>query len=154
MSKRFSPLALTLSVALGGAALASWSCNDNNLSDSTVNVTLREFSVTTEQRAAPEGRVTFHVTNAGTVPHEFLVIRTDLGADRLPMNADGSYQEDGPGTRLINEIDEIDPGTSKDLSVDLDNDSYVLICNMVHDDGTGRVLAHYSLGMRTAFEVR
>jgi hypothetical protein len=96
--------------------------------------------------------VTFHVTNAGTVPHEFLVIKTDRAPDALPTEPNGSYQENGPGTQLLDEIDGIDPGQSKDLVIDLDDAKYVLICNMVHEV-SGTVIAHYARGMRTAFRV-
>jgi len=60
------------------------------------------------------------------------VIKTDLAPDALPKESNGSYQENGPGTSLLDEIDEVDPGQSKDLTISLDNAKYVLICNMVH----------------------
>jgi uncharacterized cupredoxin-like copper-binding protein len=115
-------------------------------------VTLREFTVTVDQRAVPQGEVTFHVTNAGTVPHEFLVIMTDLAADALPTLADGSFNENGSGVDVLDEIDSIAPGQSRDLTINLDDARYALICNMVHREG-GTVSAHYSLGMRTSFQV-
>jgi uncharacterized cupredoxin-like copper-binding protein len=115
-------------------------------------VTLREFSVRVDQATVPDGKVTFHVSNAGTVNHEFLVIRTDLAADALPTDTDGAYAENGARTTLIDEIEDIAPGQSKDVTIDLDKAKYVLICNMVHRDGA-TVSAHYALGMRTSFEV-
>src|SRR5436190_2002536 len=104
--------------------LASVGCNDPDQA-SAVNVTLREFSVTVDQATAPHGSVTFHVTNTGTVPHEFLVIKTDLAPDGLPKESNGSYQENGAGTTLLDEIDEVDPGQSKDLTISLDSAKYV-----------------------------
>jgi uncharacterized cupredoxin-like copper-binding protein len=114
----------------------------------TVNVTLREFSVTPATSSAPAGTVTFHVSNAGTVTHEFLVIRTDLAPDDLPTESNGSYEEDGPGTDLLDEIEAINPGRTQDLTLDLDAGNYVLICNMVNQG-----FVHYALGMHTAFTV-
>ena len=151
MSARPRAIALTLAFLTCCGALAFVACSDPN-DISTVNVTLREFSVSVDQRTVPQGQVTFHVTNGGTVPHEFLVIKTDLAAERLPTLSDGSFDEEGAGVDVLNELEDIDPGQSRDLTIDLDDAHYVLICNMVHRDGT-RVSAHYSLGMRTSFEV-
>ena len=151
MSRRPRAIALTLAFFICCGAMAFVSCSDPN-DISTVNVTLREFSVSVDQRTVPQGQVTFHVTNAGTVPHEFLVIKTDLAADALPTLSNGSFNEEGGGVDVVNELDAIEPGQSRDLTIDLDDARYVLICNMVHVDGT-RVSAHYALGMRTSFEV-
>ena len=151
MNTRSKILALTLLVLVCGGALAFVACSDPD-SISTVNVTLREFTVGVDQARVPQGQVTFHVTNAGTVPHEFLVIKTDLAEDALPKTAEGAYQEDASGTDLLNEIEDILPGQSRDLTIDLDDANYVLICNMVHREG-GTVSAHYSLGMHTRLQV-
>ena len=115
----------------------------------TVNVTLAEFSVTPEQGSAPPGQVKFHVTNEGEDMHEFLVIRTDLAPDMLPTETNGSYEEDGPGTDLLDEIELIPAGESRDLEIDLEAGHYVLICNMVHVEDDGEVEVHYQLGMRS-----
>jgi uncharacterized cupredoxin-like copper-binding protein len=151
MNTRPKAIALTLAFLACCGAMAFVSCSDPN-DISTVNVTLREFSVTVDQRTVPEGQVTFHVTNAGTVPHEFLVIQTELAADALPTLSDGSFNEDASGVDVLNEIEDIPPGQSRDLTIDMDDARYALICNMVHREG-GTVSAHYSLGMRTSFQV-
>src|SRR6476661_1879310 len=118
-----------------------------------VAVSLYEFFVVPNQHDVPAGHVTFHVSNIGEDMHEFLVIRTDLPPDGLPTNADGSYMEDGPGTDLLDEIDLVPSGESRDLQIDLTPGKYVLICNMVHMEDNGEVEVHYQLGMRTAFTV-
>ena len=151
MKVRSKILRPVLSLTLLGI-LTSVGCNDPDEA-SAVNVTLREFSVTVDQATVPNGSVTFHVSNAGTVPHEFLVIKTDLAPDALPKESNGSYQENGSGTSLLDEIEDLDPGQSKDLTIDLDEAKYVLICNMVHVEANGTQDAHYSRGMRTAFRV-
>jgi len=119
----------------------------------TVNVTLQEFMVTPDQSSVAAGHIRFHVSNIGEDMHEFLVIRTDLAPDMLPTNSDGSYMEDGPGTDLLDEIDLVPSGESRDLDIDLAAGNYVLICNMVHMEEGGEVEVHYQLGMRTAFTV-
>lgn len=152
--KRPSKILIRTLPALMIATLGVVSCNDSTTpSPVTVNVTLREFNITLDRASAPRGTVIFHVTNAGEDTHEFLVIRTDRAPNALPTEANGSYQEDGPGTQLLQEIEEVPPGTSTDLTIDLTEGNHVLICNMVMVEDDGTVEVHYQLGMRTAFRV-
>jgi uncharacterized cupredoxin-like copper-binding protein len=147
---------LICSALAGAALLALASCgNDNNPpppDSTTVDVSLQEFSVTLDQSTASAGEVTFHVTNNGEDMHEFLVIKTDLAPDALPTEENGSYAEDGPGTDLLDEIEELTAGQTLDLTLNLSAGKYVLICNMVMQEGD-ELEVHYALGMRTAFQV-
>jgi uncharacterized cupredoxin-like copper-binding protein len=142
-------------IAAAAFLLVASSCSDDShgAKGTVVNVTLREFSVTPDRASAPEGKVTFDVSNAGEDEHEFLVIKTDLAADALPTEENGSYEEDGPGTDLLDEIELVEPGGMEELHIDLDPGKYVLICNMVHTEDNGEVEVHYQLGMRTPFTV-
>jgi hypothetical protein len=136
-------------------ALAVTACNEHTApSPVPVNVTLRSFNISLDRSSAPRGTIIFRARNGGTDDiHEFLVIKTDRAPSALPTEDDGSYEEDGPGTQLIDEIEEISPGETKELSLDLAEGNYVLICNMVHVEDDGSVEVHYALGMRTAFRV-
>lgn len=136
----------------GVLMLASCGDDDDGGTKTTVNVTLREFSVTPDQLSAPPGRITFNVTNGGTELHEFLVIKTNLAPDDLPTNPNGSYEEDGPGTELLDEIEEFEPGETEELTLQLGKGNYVLICNRVEIED-GEEEAHYSLGMFVGFTV-
>jgi uncharacterized cupredoxin-like copper-binding protein len=134
--------AATTSQASSAAATAS-------LAAGTVNVTLQEFSVNPDAATAPAGEVTFHVTNQGPDDvHEFVIIKTDLGPNALPTAEDGSVDEEGEGIEVVDEIEDIPVGETKDLTVSLDAGPHVLICNIVEEDE-----AHYAIGMRTAFTV-
>jgi len=120
---------------------------------SSVDVTVQEFAVLPAQDSAPAGDVTFSVTNTGPEDtHEFVVFRTDLAPDALPTAADGSVDEEGEGVELVDEIEDIAVGDSPTLTVSLDAGSYVLICNIVEDEGD-ETIVHYQQGMRTAFTV-
>jgi hypothetical protein len=61
--------------------------------------------------------------------------------------------ENGRGTQLLDEIEDVAPGEIKRLRIDLAKGNYVLICNMVHVEDDGSLEVHYALGMRTAFRV-
>jgi hypothetical protein len=152
MNARSKILFGTLSLIL--AALAIPACNKHTQpSPVPVSVTVREFTVTLDRSSAPRGIVIFSVHNTGTVPHEFLVIKTDRAPNALPTEDNGSYLEDGPGTQLLEEIGEIAPGETKELSIDLGPGNHVLICNMVHVEEDGSEHSHYAMGMHTAFRV-
>jgi uncharacterized cupredoxin-like copper-binding protein len=131
-------------VILGCAVfgLASLGATCGGTGGRVVNVTLREFTVTPDVDAVPAGMVTFHVTNAGQVDHEFLVVKTDFAPDALPTDADGRFDEQAPGAAVLDEIELIRPGQSANLTLTLDAGSHVLVCNKE---------AHYSEGMYTGF---
>ena len=53
----------------------------------------------------------------------------------------------------LDEIDDVPPGQTKQLSIDLAKGNYVVICNMVHVEADGSIEVHYQLGMHEAFRV-
>jgi uncharacterized cupredoxin-like copper-binding protein len=143
----------TLGLVVAGCTAgtsASASAGGDGGTATTVNVTLKEFEVVPDTGSAPAGSITFHVTNDGPADiHEFVVIKTDLAADALPTADDGSVDEEGAGMEVKDEIEDIPVGASQDVTVPLDAGAYVLICNIVDDEGD----VHYTMGMRTAFKV-
>jgi len=136
-------------------ALVAAGCSDDDggetSSGGTVEVTLQEFAVLPSPDSVPAGEVTFDVTNTGPEDvHEFVVFATDLAPDALPTAPDGSVDETGEGVELIDEIEEIAVGETPTLTVTLDAGSYVLICNIVEDEGADTIV-HYQQGMRVGF---
>jgi len=122
----------------------------------TVATRLQEWAVVVETTSAPPGPVTFEVTNAGEDVHELVVLRTGRAPDSLPTSEDGAVIEDAEGVEVVGEVEDIEPGASADLTVDLEGGTYVLVCNIVHSEdhgGHGGVEVHYALGMRTGFNV-
>ena len=116
-----------------------------------VDVTLQEFAVIPAQGSAPAGDVTFNVTNKGPDDvHEFVVIQTDLAPDALPTNKDGSVDEEGKGIEPQDEIEDIPIGDTQNLTVNLAEGNYVLICNIYDKDEQE---SHYQEGMRVSFTV-
>jgi len=136
-------------------SLVAAACSDDDggetSSGGTVEVTLQEFAVLPSPDSVPAGEVTFDVTNTGPEDvHEFVVFATDLAPDALPTAPDGSVDETGEGVELIDEIEEIAVGETPTLTVTLDAGSYVLICNIVEDEGADTIV-HYQQGMRVGF---
>lgn len=120
------------------------SCSPTPVPSGTViHVTERDFAITAPSSIPSGGDVTFKVTNDGPATHEFVVVRTDLPADELPIASDGlSVDEDA--VDHVGEIGQVDLGTTETVQLSLPPGRYVFFCNL---DG------HYLGGMHTALVV-
>jgi uncharacterized cupredoxin-like copper-binding protein len=109
-----------------------------------INVSLETYKITPSITTAKAGEVSFHVTNNATdQDHEMVVVKTDLPADQLPLDANGNVDEDKINS--MGEVEGLTPGTSKDLTLTLEPGHYVLMCNMP---------GHYKQGMHVDFTVQ
>jgi uncharacterized cupredoxin-like copper-binding protein len=115
-----------------------------------IAVTLDEWSVTPEATTVGAGKVNFVVSNAGTIPHEFVIFKTDLGPDALPT-VNGEVEEDK--LDHIDELDVFEAGKTESLTVDLAPGNYVFLCNIFENPPGEPVVSHYQNGMRVAFTV-
>ena len=104
-----------------------------------VSVGLREFSVDPSSTVGRAGGITFAVRNAGTLTHEFVIIRTDRPAGALLKGA----RADESGN--VGETGDLRPGQSKTLRLSLRPGHYALICNLP---------GHYAAGQHRDFTVR
>lgn len=118
----------------------------------TVNVTLKEWGVAADVSSVPAGLVKFQVKNSGPADsHEFVVVKTDLPPEALPVDANGAVDENGAGILIMGKIEDIPVGEDTRLKAfDLAPGNYALICN-VYDASKNE--AHYHKGMRVAFTV-
>ncbi len=80
-------------------------------------------------------------TNKGAVPHEFVIFKTKVLSNRLPLDANGDVNEDSPLlTNVADSGDELKPGGTKSVpTASLAPGHYVALCNLP---------GHYHLGMR------
>jgi uncharacterized cupredoxin-like copper-binding protein len=109
----------------------------------SVAAELTEYKIALATTNAPAGSVTFELKNAGTIVHEFVVFKTDLAADKLPMLADGTaVDEAGTGLTVVDEVEDIAVSATPSLAVDLPAGHYVALCN---------VATHYKAGMFSEF---
>ena len=84
----------------------------------------------------------FGIRNHAGMAHEVKVIKTDVDADKLPIDgAAAKASEAGKVGELLN----IGAGASRKLVLDLTPGRYVIVCN---------IAGHYQLGMRVALEVK
>jgi uncharacterized cupredoxin-like copper-binding protein len=113
-----------------------------------IDAGLTTYKITMSKDTAKAGQIIFHVHNDATdLKHEFVIFKTDLPEDQLPLTAEGTVDEEGAGVTHIDEV-EVEPGQSADLTVNLEAGRYVIICN-INDNNE----QHYMHGMHTVFTV-
>ncbi len=158
-----SILALSLgATACGGDESSSTSTNEDTQAEpasvaSVVSVELGEdgakYFVKVDKASVPAGTITFKIDNVGTMHHELAIFRTDLAADKLPLNADNEVDLDEAAlageavyaTPVRGDPDHrIRDGRGVDYTLDLEPGKYVLLCNLA---------GHYAAGQYTAFTV-
>jgi high-affinity iron transporter len=89
----------------------------------TIKVAASEYKFDPSTIATKAGSVTFEVTNAGTTEHEFEIFK---------------------GETVVDEIEGLVPGLTRDLTVTLDAGEYTYVCKLA---------AHDALGMKGALTV-
>jgi uncharacterized cupredoxin-like copper-binding protein len=111
----------------------------------TVGITLREGAIEAAVPGTTAGLIDFEVTNAGSRPHAFAVIATDLAIDALPLAPDGRIDAEVDGVTAAFESEEpIDAGVTTRLRAALIPGRYVLVGSLPGD---------YQAGLRAAFTV-
>jgi uncharacterized cupredoxin-like copper-binding protein len=107
---------------------------------SATTVALKEFKVLPSNSTVASGKVVFKVHNAGTVTHEFVVLKTNHPASKLPLYK-GRADESGN----VGETGDLKPGQSKNIALVLPPGHYALICNLP---------GHYLAGQHTDLIVK
>ena len=138
--RAFTPaLVLAALAALVGTAVAIGS-GAKAAHGKRIPVKLTEMSVVPVPKSWKAGSVTFVVRNAGEVEHEFVVYRRDTG-DPLPVKKFKAVEDEAA---VVDEVEDIEPETTRNLSVLLKRGKYLLFCN---------IPGHYQLGMSIVFRV-
>jgi uncharacterized cupredoxin-like copper-binding protein len=111
--------------------------------DAQVAVTITDFKIAPAGLSAGPGDVRISVHNESPVTHEFVVVRSDLPADGLPLGSDG-LSVDEEQVDVVDELGEIPTKDTAELTLDLAPGRYVFFCNLE---------GHYLGGMHAALEV-
>jgi high-affinity iron transporter len=88
-----------------------------------IKIAASEYTFTPSTLTAPSGSVTFEVTNTGTTEHEFEILK---------------------GETVIDEVEGLVPGLTRNLTVTLQPGDYTYVC---------RLAAHDTLGMKGTLAV-
>ena len=103
-----------------------------------------EWEVDIDTHLAKAGEVNFTMENAGTISHEFLVVKTDIALGEIPLTSENKFAEPSEGLEVIDEIPEWPVGETKTLKLNLTPGNYQLVCN---------IEGHYKNGMHATFKV-
>lgn len=108
----------------------------------TVGADESEFKIVLAAPNAPAGPVTFAIKNSGALHHQFIVVSTDLKADKLPVKL-GTVDESA--VTKVGEVEEVAAGANESLSANLTPGHYVVLCNLP---------GHYIGGMHADLDVK
>jgi high-affinity iron transporter len=100
----------------GASGSAAPGASAASLAPGTIGVTASEYKFTPSALTAPAGSVTFHVTNAGAETHEFEIFKGDT---------------------VVDEVEDIVPGISRDLTLNMEAGEYRFVCALNGHDGLG-----------------
>jgi uncharacterized cupredoxin-like copper-binding protein len=131
----------------GAGSPASKSTTPAVASGGAIQVGLAEWKISPTVTTVAAGPVAFDVTNNGTTPHEFVVLRTDTSSADFPITSfEGEsprFNEDTAGEN-VGETGDMEVGATKTLQIDLKPGHYALVCNLP---------GHYGAGMHVDFVV-
>ena len=145
-----SVVAVAIAALAMGTGLAA--CSDDDGPDVTAKMT--EFTVTPDPDRVGAGSITIKADNVGGETHELVLVKADSASD-LPTDKDGAVDEEAfasAGVEAMGEVEDVEKGTSKDLTADLDAGNYVVFCNIVEDED-GEIVSHYAEGMVASLTV-
>lgn len=104
--------------------------------NTTVDTELVSYKIKPDVASVPKGPTKFVARNTADEVHELAVLR---------VKDDGTYESAG-------EAEDLDPGTSKELVLDLPPGKYLLACLIIPGEA-GSTVDHFQEGMHTDFEV-
>lgn len=131
--------------------LTTVGCEDDGGRGKTVTVLLSEFVVEPDLFTVDAGEVTFAAQNKGGETHELLVVKA-ASAGHLPVDDHGAFDEAGFGrVNVLGEVEDLEPGQEKSLTLDLEAGPCVLLCNIVEEEESGEVERHFAEGMHISF---
>jgi uncharacterized cupredoxin-like copper-binding protein len=122
-----------IALILGGCASSATN------TESDITAVLTNESITLSQQSISSGTLSMAVRNDGNSVHEIEVFAG--GKTDLPV---ANSVADTTGLTLVDEVEDILPGSTLGLDLDLEPGEYVIICNLP---------GHFQLGMVTKLTV-
>jgi uncharacterized cupredoxin-like copper-binding protein len=132
----------TFWLAVAAFGLVAVACSGGAEAD--VTVTLRDDGITLSSDTLPAGETTFEGVNEGTETHELEVFIVPDGVDANALPVEGDTVPADAMLEVVDEVEDIAPGTAGLLNLTLDPGNYAVICNLP---------GHYANGMHTTFTV-
>lgn len=139
-----------IALCLLGVLLVACSGGSKSGGGQTLSVTLHDDSIVLASEEIKAGQVSFEVKNSGDRPHEFMVIKSDLPPDQLPVK-DHKVIEDE--VNIAGEIEPFGVGETGKLTLTLSAGKYILICNIVELPVGQPPVSHFESGMNAGLIV-
>lgn len=117
------------------------SCSGADQTNTKVSAKLHDFGIDLNQSTLSAGPLTFNLVNEGPSVHEFVIVRSDMEPDSLPV-VNGEVNE--AVLDAVDEVEDIAVDSTSELAVNLEPGSYIVICN---------ITGHYEAGMHAGFTV-
>jgi uncharacterized cupredoxin-like copper-binding protein len=105
-----------------------------------VSIDMGDFFFDPKDVTTKAGSVTISAPNIGQVEHELVLFKSDADPASLPVSG-GDVDEEAleeQGAEEAGEIEEVQPGETKEATIELTAGKYVMFCNLP---------AHYQQGM-------
>lgn len=110
-----------------------------------IDGTVKEWEIAISASKHVAGSITFNLANEGSIPHEFLVVRSDKpAADLLELVSAETNRLDEELLDVIGEQPEWEPGAPGSVTLDLSPGTYVVMCN---------IAGHFKNGMYADLEI-
>jgi uncharacterized cupredoxin-like copper-binding protein len=137
---RTLPAAALALAVMAGVGVA---CTQASGGGPTLEISLKDYEVTVSPETVPSGTITLEATSEGPSVHEVEIFQVPDGTDAgdLPVKEGVAVTD---GLTLVDEVEDLVPGSTADLTLDLQPGTYAVICN---------VSGHYAHGMHTTFTV-
>jgi len=138
--RRFPALAIGLAAAL---AIGPAACTESSSGGVAVQVSLKDYELRLSPATVRSGTIRLEATSEGPSVHELEVFEVsgDVDPATLPIEDEVAITD---GLTLIDEVEDIVPGSTAELTLDLQPGTYALICNLA---------GHYAHGMHATLTV-
>lgn len=136
----------TAVVLLTLLAVTACSGNGDKPPETDLDVTLTEWEIAVDPSTMIAGTAILRITHAGAIPHNLVVVKSDLPPAELPT-VDGEL--DTPKLHVIASSGPLRPREDPQVTewrLDLTPGKYVLVCDVVTQTGS-EIESHYKNGM-------
>lgn len=130
-----------LQAACSGGASTATTVVSSPTPTGPMTVSLREWAIDVSTPVTKAGIVKLAIRNDGSVPHDLVVVKSDLAPNRLPT-ASGRVELSQVTT--VTQTALLPPGDRAEASFTVERGRYIVLCN---------VIGHYNSGQFTSFTV-
>jgi hypothetical protein len=92
-----------------------------------LSVETTDIGLSVGQSTLRSGKIRLEIKNEGISPADFFVLKTDMRAAALPLDADGEIDTGADGIEVLETIDGIAPGDTETVTIELDSGHYVML---------------------------